>query len=219
MKLQHNWVAVGCSTALCLFLAWILWSHFLAQNDKSDTNSLIRVRDEDYLNQIKNTSLDDKITEELKEDDIRIVAIYEHLQKNEGDRTSFCREYEDENNIYFDFLIKSPNLEESRTILNVAASAPGMTKDWFTKQSIAWNARLQEEFLFTGDCSHYHVSISYSKTTGRGDFSVMGIEAGDLHYIPGDLPISLSGKYKTIFLGRSFKFNENWRFKHLLELN
>jgi hypothetical protein len=157
--------------------------------------------------------------EEVAEDDQRIVEVYQLLQAGEAKRTSFCREYEDENNIYFDFLIKAPTKEEAREILQVAGSARGRTQDWFTQQPIAWNAKLQEEFLFTGDCAHYQVSISYSKKTRRGDLSVMGIKEGDLKLIPGELPESSSGKYQVVFLGRPFEFDGNWRFKHLLEMD
>lgn len=147
-----------------------------------------------------------------------IDARTRELQRLESKRASFCREHEDESNIYYDFIIASPSPSESREMMTHIVGASGVDQNWFDHQLESLSQQLQDDFFFTGSTSSsYHLSICYSKSTGRGDYSVVGID--DLAFKDDGTPHSLSGEYTTVWIGRPFFFDKPWRFSHLIQMD
>lgn len=145
-----------------------------------------------------------------------IVVIWNKLKDLEQLRSRFCRQFENENSVYYEYLIKTPDTAEAAILQKTAASAKGVTLD-SNRERIAWNARLIEDFLPSPEFEYLVVLIEYNKSGGLGHYSVTGIPKGKLSMRDGQAPISSDSKIYPLKSDVAFKFDSNWRYSNILD--
>jgi hypothetical protein len=166
----------------------------------------------------KPQALPDPLLEEIDESNPEIIEAMRELRNMEIARTRLCRQYEDENNYYYDFVIERATKEQQRKVMNLCLSVRGMTLDWFDGRKISWSQKLFDEFLLPAEYEFYIVSVSWRKSRAGGDYTIGGVEKDQLGYDNNGSPTSLDGRFNIIKMGKPFEADENWRFAHLLEL-
>jgi hypothetical protein len=155
----------------------------------------------------------------VSEQDETVRGARQKLHSLELGRISFSREYEDEENVYYEYLIAAPTKEERLEISQICSSVKGLSKDWFDGSNITGSQKLRSEFLLPSQYSHVSVSVQWPKGSRSGSYSLVGIEAGKLTYLPNGSPSSSDGKVNIIRIGTQFEFDSDWRFAHVLEFD
>lgn len=148
--------------------------------------------------------------------DPRLEPILSRLRLLERNRYTFCREWENEEEIVNEFILKKPTEAELKELNETISDAKGFTfdDDHFV---VSWQQKMREDFLFSSNESdQFIVSITFKKSSKRGHYAIVGVPKGGLEMRNGNAPFCA----KPIFLkaGVGFSFGPDWRFSHLLDL-
>jgi hypothetical protein len=148
--------------------------------------------------------------------DPELEPVLSRLKLLERDRYTFCREWENEEEIVNEFILKKPTEAELKEINETISAAKGLTfnEDHFV---VSWQQNLRDDFLFSSNESdQFIVSITFEKNSKRGHYAIVGVPKGGLEMRKGNAPFCAN----PIFLkaGVGFSFGPDWRFSHLLHL-
>lgn len=146
-----------------------------------------------------------------------IVDAKNRLKALEKSRISFVREYDDEESIHYEYLVKAPSNEEQKEISRICSEIEGVTMHYSEKKPVAWSEYLRGEYLFDNKYSYYVLTLSWNKVHGYSEYSVLGIKEGQLSYGKNGSAESADGSIGVIRMGFPVGDGATSRFDHVLD--
>jgi len=156
-------------------------------------------------------------SDQTPDDDLAISKVRAALQESELKRVRFCNEKEDDNYIYYEFVVEKASTDEQKKIAGLVKSAKGKTTDWFSENVISWQRKLLDEYDLPNEYDYFSISVNWPKNSKDGQYSIIGIKKENLAYDKDNNPYSKDGKVNIVRLGTIFDAQRPWRFSHLLD--
>ena len=168
--------------AAFLYLASLIIAGFLYKDRLTDVPSKSISMEEafsDKNSRSKSKGITNDIPEVTPASDPKLEPILTKLRLLERNRYTFCREWESDDEIVNEFILKKPSQAELKEINEIISDARGLTfdDDHFV---VSWQQKLREDFLFSNnDCDQFIVSITFGKKSNRGHYAILGVPEGE----------------------------------------
>lgn len=213
LKNKHKKLALVLAILFIALVAFFMMSFFVSQqNVLRVKNDLSMTNDLSGSGSHREVVYGPKITNSLDPD---IAPIIQQLKDIERNRYTHCREWEDGEKIIHEFLMGKLPVEDELKMNQIIAGAKGYTENEY-KNIITWQQKLRDDYLPIDDCECYIVTISFRKDTMMGEFSIIGVPRGGLIMREGNIPFCEKPLLRPSEL---FRFDSNWRFSHLVNLD